>query len=41
MSEAFLLLTLVWVIPLIILVVVIIIDCVLFKIWHYNAHKND
>lgn len=40
MSEDFLLLTLVWVIPLAIFVGILI-DYVLFKIWHYNAHKND
>lgn len=40
MSEEFLLLTLVWSITLSILVVLLI-DYILFKIWHYNAHKND
>lgn len=40
MSEELLLLTLVWVIPLTILVVIIL-NYVLFKIWHYKAHKND
>lgn len=40
MSEEYFLLTLTWVIPLSILVAVLI-DYMLFKIWHYNAHKND
>ena len=39
-TEAILLLTLTWVIPLTIFVVILI-DYVLFRIWHYNAHKND